>query len=93
MTFTKSKDGALRATVLIKFRVDRQMMVDIIAYRTSHYGYEPPATKKEVWCWVHDALHESGQGVWIGADGHIEQEALDKIYALVDRLFPQLQPQ
>jgi hypothetical protein len=93
MKATASRDGVMRFTVKVPFRVGRQTLVDIIAYRTHHYGYDLPKTKKAVWEWAQNALHESGEGVWIGSDGHMEQTELDKIYALVDKLFPELQKQ
>ena len=64
MKFSPSLDGSLRATVVIKHRIDKEFLIDVVAYERAAGTVERPRdlTRAEVEEWVRAWLYFSGAG-------------------------------
>jgi hypothetical protein len=90
-TATKSKDGALRFTFIVKHRADLRDLVDGVLYRVTCYGEAIPNSRAKWLDVVRCAFKQRGQDLWAATEeAPAETRAELTLRCLV--LFPELRP-
>ena len=90
MKITQSKDGKMRATVFVKFRVDIGMMVDAALAHNETYETGLPKTKLHWIKRLKSAIHSDGVNIWPRVE-HVSKEARRPFEEAARKAFPKLQ--
>jgi len=79
MKFTMSKDGELRADLLVRFRISKQDIIDALMLNTN-YSLEIPTGRAEIIAIVTEFLNRYGGTMWsVNEDYSVDEEKENKI--------------
>jgi hypothetical protein len=91
---TKSKDGILRFSVNIQFRLDRDWLIAYVAFQMGQTRFCQSHTRTTLWDQIVGDLKDCGQMMFYDWQQHIAPSRLvfikKRATEIVDRLFPEL---